>query len=155
MIYDNSKYKDYIGRIEILEADRIYCHHDVNHFMDVARIAVIIAMEENIHISRELIYAAALLHDIGRFVQYENGTPHEKASVGLAREILDECFFDEEEKALILTAIAQHGNEDISGEKSLTGVIYRADKLSRKCYCCKAIDTCHKSDYKKNMIIKI
>ena len=36
------------------------------HFLDVARIGTIIALEEGLKIDREWIYAAALLHDCGK-----------------------------------------------------------------------------------------
>ena len=56
-----------------LEQERIYCRHDMDHLLSVARIAYIKALEERIPVSKELIYAAALLHDIGRAAQYETG----------------------------------------------------------------------------------
>ena len=61
------------------------------HFLDVARIGTIIALEEGLELDREWIYAAALLHDCGKHEQYENGTPHEQASARIAPEILKDC----------------------------------------------------------------
>lgn len=154
-IINNIKYCEYIKRIETAEIDRIYCRHNMDHFMDVARIAVIIANDEDILLEREHIYAAALLHDIGRFVQYENGTAHEEASAQLAVDILEECGFNKAERDLIIEAIREHGNSDIMWDRNLTGCIYRADKLSRKCYCCTASATCHKAADKRNLVIKL
>lgn len=51
--------------------------HGMVHFLDVARIGTIIALEEGLKIDREWIYAAALLHDCGKHEQYEIGIPHE------------------------------------------------------------------------------
>lgn len=45
--------------------DRIFCGHDMGHLLDVARLAWIFNLEANQEISKERIYAAALLHDIG------------------------------------------------------------------------------------------
>ena len=62
--------------------------HGMVHFLDVARIGTIIALEEGFKVDREWIYAAALLHDCGKHEQYENGIPHEQASARIAPEIL-------------------------------------------------------------------
>ena len=43
----------------------------MGHLLDVARLAWIFNLEANQEISKERIYAAALLHDIGRHIQYE------------------------------------------------------------------------------------
>ncbi|MCR5755230.1 MAG: hypothetical protein K6G30_10535, partial [Acetatifactor sp.] len=42
------------------EKTRIFCHHDMTHFLDVARIGMLINLEEDIRIDKEWIYAAAL-----------------------------------------------------------------------------------------------
>ncbi len=63
--------------------------------MDVARIAYILSVDGAYAISKEIIYAAALLHDIGKWKQYEDGTPHEKASADLAEQILEASGFSE------------------------------------------------------------
>ena len=60
---------------------RIFCGHDMAHFLDVARLAYLFNLEENLKLEKEEIYTAALLHDVGRFVQYEDGTPHQLASL--------------------------------------------------------------------------
>lgn len=153
LIFNNKKYQEYLKLIENAEIDRIYCHHDINHFMDVARLAVIISCEEKIEVPRDTIYAAAILHDIGRFVQYADGTPHELASAKLAPDILIESGYESEEIEKIVEAISEHGNEETKLRRDLAGIIYRADKLSRKCYYCKAADSCHKAISKRNMSI--
>lgn len=153
LILSNSKYQEYIDKIKQAEEDRIFCLHNMSHFMDVARIAYSINLEEGLEISKELIYATALLHDIGRFKQYEKGTPHELASAELAPEILAETGFEEQEQEEILKAIREHRNKEIAKEKSLAGIIYRADKLSRPCFACEAEKQCDWKKSKKNMEI--
>ena len=143
-------YREYLARNERAEASRRFCHHHMGHFLDVARIAVILNMKEDYGIGKEQIYAAALLHDIGRWMQYEDGTPHEKASVMLAPEILKSCDFTEEECVEVLRAIENHRNEWIREEKSLSGLVYRADKLSRPCYACKMEKECNWKQKNKN-----
>lgn len=150
----DEEYKKIVKEIEKLETTRIYCHHDMVHFLDVARIARIICNEEEIECELPYIYAAALLHDIGRAQQYVDETPHEEASFVIAKDILERAGFGQEESELIRMAIREHGNEAVKEYRNLTGVIYRADKLSRKCFYCEATDTCHKAMHKRNMEIK-
>ena len=137
-------------RIEELEQDRVFCSHDVIHFLDVARLAYIFNLEENLGIEKEEIYTAALLHDVGRFVQYEDGTPHQLAGLPFAKELMERYGYEEEEKARILRAIENHRNRAVREEKSLTGIIYRADKMSRGCCGCKAEKECDWRPEKKN-----
>ena len=96
-----------------------------------------------------------MLHDIGRFVEYEQGLPHPLESSKLAKEILIDCKFEEEEIRWILEAIREHGNSERKEEVSLNGIIYRADKLSRECYFCTAEHMCHWKEEKKNHTLKI
>ncbi len=153
LILKNQKYQEYIDRIKQAEEDRIFCLHNMSHFMDVARIAYSINLEESLEISKELIYATALLHDIGRFMQYEDGIPHELASAELAPDILAETGFEEQEQTEILRAIREHRNKEVARESNLAGIIYRADKLSRPCFACKEEKQCDWKKSKKNMKI--
>ncbi|MDO4522273.1 MAG: HD domain-containing protein [Eubacteriales bacterium] len=148
-------YQKCLEEIRICEKERMFCHHDMAHFMDVARIAQIINLEEKMGIEKERIYAAALLHDIGRHLQYREGVRHELASADIAPEILEECGFSEEESALITEAIAGHRDISVMERRDLTGVIYRADKLSRACFGCVAEKACDWKTEKKNLQIKI
>lgn len=135
------------------EADRCFCRHDMAHFLDVARIGVIINLEEKLEIPYEMIYGAALLHDIGKHRQYGEGIAHEQASAAIAPEILRDCGFDEKETDVIIDAILQHRNSDVISEKNLRGVLYRADKASRPCFSCRAEKDCSWKGSKKNMKI--
>ena len=150
-ILGSSIYQEYLARNEKAEASRRFCHHNMGHFLDVARLSMILNQTEKYGQEKELIYAAALLHDIGRWMQYEDGTPHEKASAMLSPIILSECGFSQEESAVILKAIADHRNGEIKDEKSLSGLLYRADKLSRPCFACKMEKECNWKQDKKNM----
>jgi putative nucleotidyltransferase with HDIG domain len=127
---------------EACEADRQYCRHDLTHALDVARIAYILSLEENLGVDRELIYAAALLHDIGRWMQYEAGIGHERASQALSGHLLEKHGFDEAETAAVLNAIGSHRGDPSGGSAELSELLYRADKLSRNCAVCDAIKTC-------------
>ena len=50
--------------------------------------------------SKDIIYATALLHDLGRADQYEKGISHEEAGAILAEEILTDCGYTREERSL-------------------------------------------------------
>jgi len=144
----------HLGRNNAAEADRRFCRHGMVHFLDVARIGTIIALEEGLKINREWIYAAALLHDCGKHEQYEMGTPHEQASARIAPEILKTCGFNDEETGVIVTAISRHRDPEAAKEKNLNGILYRADKASRACFACDAEKDCNWKDGKKNLTIK-
>mgnify|MGYP000005159031 CR=1 FL=1 len=96
----------------------------------------------------ELVRSAALLHDIGRAVQYRDGTPHDEAGVRLARPILEDCGFTEQEIMEILTAIGGHRAPGVTAP--LGRLLYRADKKSRPCYACPAVGECNWPEEKKN-----
>lgn len=143
-------YKEYIGKIREWEKDRPFCRHDYVHFLNVARLALIISLKEHIDVPQELIYAAALLHDIGRHIQYETGSDHAMVSKRLAPPILKAAGFSQAEMDMILDAIDNHRNEAVKEEKNLRGLLYRADKLSRECYFCEANQLCGWKEEKKN-----
>ncbi|MDE6025933.1 MAG: HD domain-containing protein [Lachnospiraceae bacterium] len=150
-ILDNEKFKYYINYIEGMEADRSFCLHGMEHSLDVARIAYIISLENNMGTDKELIYAMALLHDIGRAVEYKDGSPHHKAGADIAGGILADAGFSEVDIQDICSAIACHKKEH--PEAGLAGLLYRADKLSRRCFECKAYKDCYWDDDMKNKFI--
>lgn len=139
---------------EEAEKNRAFCRHDMGHFLDVARIAMILNLREHLEIGEEMIYAAALLHDIGRHLQYEKGIPHEQASAEIAPQILRDCGFNEKETDVIVTAIRLHRTKEIACEPSLSGILYRADKAGRACFACKMEKECDWKADKKNLTIK-
>lgn len=134
------------------EKTRIFCHHDMSHFLDVARLAYIFSLERNYSLKKDIIYAAALLHDIGKWKQYADKTPHEIASSEIAELILTECQFDSKEREQILTAIRSHRQMGETKDP-LSEVLYLADKLSRPCFSCPAEKECNWSESKKNLKI--
>lgn len=150
-------YAEYYDKLKAAEADRIFCCHQMEHLIDVARIAYIINLEQQMNIRKEIIYAAALLHDIGKYRQYAENIPHEKASAEIAGQILDDLgvsVFTEAEKQDILRAILGHRKlrEDMT---DLEKLLYISDKKSRMCFVCKAEKECNWSIEKKNMEIDI
>lgn len=140
---------------QVREADRKFCGHSFQHLVDVARIAYILMLESgeikrfmaehdiNHKSAKELIYASALLHDIGRWKEYETGIDHAMAGAELAIDLLQKARFKDKEITLITTGIREHRRKT-KGMSVLGGVLYRADKLSRLCCRCSAKDECYK-----------
>ena len=60
-----------------------FCRHGLEHLLDVARLMYIYDREAEFGIAQETLYAAALLHDIGRAVSYRDGTPRDEAGARL------------------------------------------------------------------------
>ncbi len=155
-----------LARIQQLEGDRIYCGHDICHLLDVARITYISVLERLLSDPaafcgrkpeelKDLIYAAALLHDIGRGREYEEGISHDRASAAIAEEILPRCEYSPEESDQILRIIRSHRGQDApSGDHTDLAILLKeADRLSRLCFTCSAADTCKWDSHKKNQTI--
>ena len=151
-ILNNPKYKELLKKLEELEENRVFCKHNLEHFLDVARISYIYVLENKLTYSKDIIYVIALLHDIGRVLEYEENIDHHNGSVILANELLKETNFKEEETELIIKAIENHRSES---SDELSKIIYKADKLSRNCFNCKAKKECYWDENKKNKTIII
>lgn len=152
-ILNNEKFKEYLNKNNQAEKERKFCRHNLQHFMDVARISYIMTLENKLEIEKEIVYATALLHDIGRWMQYSKGVSHEIASYELAQDILVECGFSEKERNIISSAILNH-RKKANDEGTFEHVFYISDKLSRNCFNCHAADECNWSEQKKNYKIK-
>lgn len=142
-ILNHPSFIEYRERNDLAEVDRVFCRHNLQHSIDVARVAYIMALEEGLPIRKDVIYATGLLHDIGRWKEYVEGISHAKASADLAEKILADCEFDPEEIDLILDAIRNHrkgGRRDTP----LSVIIYRSDKVSRLCLECDEIEECNR-----------
>lgn len=149
-------YQEHLARLAELERDRVFCRHGIGHLLDTARIAWIFNLEYNLGFRKEAVYAAALMHDIGKDEQYERGIPHEEASARIAREILDDmgAAFDESECDAIVAAIREHRR--LPERASLLGtMLYDADKASRTCFACPAREDCSWSSEKMNLSVRV
>lgn len=149
-----------LNKINEFEKNRKFCRHNLEHFLDVARIGSIILAQQKIdnsdsiqNIADENIYAAALLHDLGRAWQYEKGVPHEIASAEIAKKILTDCgFYDDEIEKIVSAILCHKGNSDKYPAKDycLETILYRADKISRCCFACDVRKDCKWSIEEKN-----
>ncbi len=147
-------WRTYVDEIERLEGERRFCRHGIDHLLHVARLAYLENLENGMQIGKEQIYAAALLHDIGRSLEYTEGIPHEEAGFSLSQAILPQCGFGGGGAEEILRAVRSHRNKNVAKEKNLSGLIYRADKLSRNCFCCRWEKECDWKEEKKNREIR-
>lgn len=148
-ILNNGYFKECLNKNINSEKDRQFCRHDLQHFLDVARIAYIMVLEKNMNIDKQTVYAAALLHDIGKWKQYSEGTAHEIASAQIADYILKQCDYNEEDIKVIINAILNH-RYDKNQEINFNFILYKSDKISRNCFCCNSEKQCNWSIEKKN-----
>lgn len=146
-ILHHPRFRKRLEQLRDYEKNRIYCRHDLTHFLDVARIATILCQEEGLTLSRDFIYTTALLHDLGRLEQYCDGTDHAVASAQIAEFFLQLTNFSVVEKNLIQQAILEHRSK---GGTGFSNVFYRADKYSRSCFACPVVDSCNWQEEKKN-----
>jgi uncharacterized protein len=157
-ILNNPSYLEYMRQNEIAEKERIFCGHSFDHLLAVARLTYIFLLEDgNPFITREIAYAAAFLHDIGRWQEYSSGFNHAEASADLAGPILAAAGFDRGETVLIKKAIRQHRLDETAAvhRSPLSRALKKADRYSRLCFNCEARDQCNKIEeqpHRKSLI---
>ena len=110
MRYDEIK-KHLLERLEAELPDGLF-YHGVSHTLDVLRAVEEIARREGVTDTEELVLlkAAALFHDAGYIVQYENNEP---VGADMAKSVLPEfgCSEEDAEKVaelILATAIPQN-----------------------------------------------
>lgn len=146
--------------LEELERDRPFCRHQLRHLLDVARIMWIGNLEKGLGLDREVVYATALLHDVGKPVQYTMGAPHEEVGArladGILRSLSGDVALSAAEREAIVRAIRGHRRFDADAEP-LARLLYQADKASRPCFACPAEvrRACSWSDAKKNLGVSV
>lgn len=156
LLVNDPLYREYLQRNFDEEKDSQYCMHDFRHHLDVARITYIMVLEQNdlnyfIRESglsgklaaKEVIYAAGLTHDIGKWYEYQTGVDHASYGAKLGRALLPRVYFNPNEVDIICRAIFEHRN--ISVDMSFLGErLHRADNLSRVCLDCEFSHQCPK-----------
>lgn len=145
-IIKNNLFKEAMDTINHKEEKRIFCRHSIVHCLDVARIAYILTLENNLNINKDIIYSTALLHDIGRAF---DDKVHDIKGADLAEKILKECNFNNCDIEEIKYAILNH-RKNVTALNNLGDIISQADKLSRQCYNCQAQKECYWSEERRN-----
>lgn len=145
-ILNHPVYQEYMQRMTAAERERRYCRHGYDHGLAVARIAYAYLLEQGtLEINKEVIYAAALLHDIGRWVEYAEGQDHAEAGAGLADPILDQCGFGPDETGSIVQSIREHRRDPGDHVLSQLGrALALADDWARDCRHCPSQAGCYK-----------
>lgn len=151
-LIQETDYLKQMEQLEELETKRIFCRHGLNHVLDVARIAWVQVLEEKLPYEKEDIYLTALLHDMGRILEYREGIPHHEAGQKMAEVFLEQIGYPKEKGMQILTAIGEHRNKNKLNDDFIN-VINRADTISRNCFFCKASGECKWSEERKNKTI--
>lgn len=152
-ILNNRLFRLHMQELKEAEKERKFCKHGIDHLLSVARIMRIKSLEQGIEINPEIIYASALLHDIGRGNAYRTGDDHAKESAKISEIILPECGFERAEIEHILFAILHH-NDEVTAD-DLCRLMRTADKLSRNCFDCPAYVECNWKEEEKNKGVEI
>lgn len=149
------------NEIKEWEQGRIYCHHELEHALDVCRIAWVMYLEDHLRKTaeaaallekKEQFYMTGLLHDVGRACQYGTGEHHSAAGVRIAGQILAEIGYPKEPSGEILRIIEDHHgrNEPDEDMDSVGYYIRKADHLSRNCFLCGAAESCKWKEQDRN-----
>lgn len=144
-VIQDPRYREYLRRNRDREAGRKFCGHGFQHQLAVARVAYIMVLERKENLPREVVYAAGLLHDIGRWVEYDTGRDHGEAGGELAGEILGGAGFSSGEINMVARAIREHRGKGIGDFSSLGKILHLADRESRPCWKCEAREECYKA----------
>ncbi len=102
--------------------------HDISHTMRVVNMCMTLGQSEGADL--EILYAAALLHDISRPEADRLGRCHAEMSAGMAPAILAVAGFPEAKRDQVLHCISTHRFRGDNPPKSREAMIlYDADKL--------------------------
>ncbi|MHB1127643.1 MAG: HD domain-containing protein [Bacillota bacterium] len=155
-ILQDTEFLGLLKEIQSREEDRPFCQHQLPHLMDVARIAYILLLEtgkkaqllydcssRDERRAKEIIYTAALLHDIGRGRAYVTGEEHERIGAMLAPLFLEKHGFSPGESTVICRAVGEHRGKD-QNPSLLGALLHKADRHSRLCDQCNARQDCYK-----------
>ncbi len=153
-ILRDAEYQDALCRLKKLENGRKFCLHDMEHFLSVARICCILCAENGIDADKDIIYSAALLHDIGRIVEYTTGESHHIAGKNISDRILARTGCSDEFRQKVTDIILNHGEYE-DDDSSLNRYFFLADKKSRMCFMCEKTAECYWKDDRKNMEIEV
>ncbi len=114
--------------------------------------------------ARDVVYATALLHDMGRVAQYETGEPHHAAGQRYARELLGAlagpAHFTASEIDAVACAVGAHRSGGVRtaaapAVATLADLLRASDKAARACWSCPARATCCWPPEKMNETLRV
>jgi len=85
---------------------RMFPEHDLNHALRVKNLCLWIARKENLHLNKEILIAAALLHDVGYIL--DDSLKHVESSMLLAKSLLPKVKFDRNKIPTVVVCIKNH-----------------------------------------------
>jgi len=144
-LLEHEDYLCYMEKIDGLEKERLFCKHGFEHGLNVARIAYAYLLEKGeSRLTKESVYVAAFLHDIGRWVEYQTGEDHAEVSARLALPLLEVCQFSSEDIQVILRGIREHRRHPEDNLTLLGEALALADDWARDCRHCSVQARCYK-----------
>ena len=153
-LLDHEDYISSMEKIDVLEKERLFCKHGFEHGLNVARIAYAYLLESGERLlPKESVYAAAFLHDIGRWVEYETGEDHAEASARLALPLLEACSFSLNDIQVILKGIREHRRHPEGNLTLLGAALALADDWARDCRHCSVQALCYKYNQAMNQVM--
>ena len=153
-ILDHEDYISYMSKIDVLEKERLFCKHGFEHGLNVARIVYAYLLEKGeLPLTKEIIYAAAFLHDIGRWIEYETGEDHAEASARLALPLLEACSFSLDNIQVILEGIREHRRHPEDNLTLLGAALALADDWARDCRHCSVQALCYKYNQAMTQVV--
>ena len=51
-LLESVEYKNRLRKLKEMEQDRVYCRHDLDHFLHVARIACLLSVEQGLELDK-------------------------------------------------------------------------------------------------------
>jgi uncharacterized protein len=102
----------------------------VAHYERVYLLSMEIAKSENLIIDTDVLFAAALLHDMGAFESFrKEGVDHARRSVQVVEEVLKKAGFPMDKLEAVQDAIRGHSYYDQPSERPESVVLHDADTL--------------------------
>ena len=163
-IINHKEYQDWIIANNQAEYGSEYCRHGLEHAFDVARIAYELWLDHQGNpVAKDIVYAAALLHDIGYWSNFEDlhehgghdedcdchdhdcGCEEEESAFQVGASLAEEILLDAGYHPAVIGEIQKAiRNMDHIGADGLSAVLRRANELSRPCFLCPMRQKCAK-----------
>jgi uncharacterized protein len=160
-IINNKEFQDWIVANNQAEYGSQYCRHGLEHAFDVARIAYELWLDNSGNpVAKDIVYAAALLHDIGYWSKFEDLTENsaddedieEESPFVVAASLAEEILFSAGYHPAVITEILKAiKNMDTDSKEGLSVILRKANEMSRPCFICPMVEKCSKEPKNKRL----